>query len=116
MKRREFIKTTTAAVMGLMLGCQTSTMDSLKKKRRPNILFIMTDQQHAGMMSCTGNRWVKTPALDSLAASSIRFERAYCCNPVCGCGNGPNLVTPVGWPDVRRVVSTQKGCCGIRGH
>ncbi|MBC8374149.1 MAG: sulfatase-like hydrolase/transferase, partial [Planctomycetes bacterium] len=52
-------------------------------KRKPNILFIMTDQQHAGMMSCTGNKWLKTPALDSLAASGVRFERAYACNPVC---------------------------------
>ena len=43
----------------------------------------MTDQQHAGMMSCTGNRWLKTPAMDRLAASGIRFERAYATNPVC---------------------------------
>ncbi|MBN2270972.1 MAG: sulfatase-like hydrolase/transferase, partial [Sedimentisphaerales bacterium] len=49
----------------------------------PNILFIMTDQQSARMMSCTGNKWLKTPALDRLAASGIRFERAYACNPVC---------------------------------
>ena len=43
----------------------------------------MTDQQHAGMMSCTSNKWLKTPAMDRLAASGIRFERAYACNPVC---------------------------------
>lgn len=49
----------------------------------PNILFIMTDQQHAGMLSCAGNRWLKTPALDSLAAAGMRFERAYSSNPVC---------------------------------
>jgi len=50
---------------------------------RPNILYIMTDQQHAGMMSCTGNRWLKTPAMDSLAAAGTRFELAYSANPVC---------------------------------
>lgn len=49
----------------------------------PNILYIMTDQQHAGMMSCAGNRWLKTPALDSLAASGTRFDLAYSSNPVC---------------------------------
>jgi choline-sulfatase len=43
----------------------------------------MTDQQHAAMMSCTGNKWLKTPALDRLAASGVRFERAYASNPVC---------------------------------
>jgi choline-sulfatase len=51
--------------------------------RRPNILYIVTDQQHAGMLSCAGNKYLKTPALDSLAATGARFERAYCANPVC---------------------------------
>jgi arylsulfatase A-like enzyme len=50
---------------------------------KPNILLITTDQQHAGMLSCAGNAWVKTPALDRLAANGMRFERAYCANPVC---------------------------------
>ena len=54
-----------------------------KKDDRPNILFIMTDQQSAHMMSCAGDKWLKTPALDGLAASGIRFERAYATNPVC---------------------------------
>jgi choline-sulfatase len=54
-----------------------------RREQRPNILFIMTDQQHAGMMSCAGNRWLKTPATDRLAALGTRFERAYACNPVC---------------------------------
>jgi arylsulfatase A-like enzyme len=83
MKRREFIATTAAGAIGLMLRGVTLATDSAKGKNRPNILFIMTDQQHAGMMSCTSNKWLKTPALDRLAASGIRFERAYACNPVC---------------------------------
>lgn len=49
----------------------------------PNILFIMTDQQSRHMMSCAGNPYVDTPAMDSLAASGTRFTRAYCTNPVC---------------------------------
>ncbi len=50
---------------------------------RPNILFIMTDQQHAGMLGIAGNTHLKTPALDGLAREGIRFERAYVANPVC---------------------------------
>jgi len=50
---------------------------------RPNLLLIITDQQHAGMMSCTGNPYLKTPGIDSLAANGVRFERAYAANPVC---------------------------------
>ncbi len=50
---------------------------------KPNILLIITDQQHAGMLSCAGNPYLKTPNLDSLARTGARFERAYCGNPVC---------------------------------
>lgn len=50
---------------------------------QPNILFIFTDQQNARMMSCAGNRYLHTPAMDSLAAQGVRFERTYCTNPVC---------------------------------
>jgi choline-sulfatase len=50
---------------------------------RPNILFICTDQQHAGMLSGAGNGDVRTPALDRLAARGVRFEQTYCTNPVC---------------------------------
>ena len=49
----------------------------------PNILFMITDQQHAKMMSCAGARWLHTPAMDELAQKGVRFERAYCTNPVC---------------------------------
>jgi arylsulfatase A-like enzyme len=50
---------------------------------RPNILWIMTDQQVADGMSCTGNPDLKTPAMDSIAAKGVRFDLAYCSNPIC---------------------------------
>ena len=53
-------------------------------ERRPNILFIITDQQYAGAMSCAGNPDVYTPNMDSLAATGVRFTRAYCTHPLCG--------------------------------
>lgn len=49
----------------------------------PNILLIITDQQQADMMSVAGDHFIKTPALDRLAARGVRFERAYATNPVC---------------------------------
>ncbi|HCE46228.1 MAG TPA: sulfatase [Lentisphaeria bacterium] len=50
---------------------------------KPNILLIITDQQNFRMMSCTGNSYLKTPAMDSIAARGVRFEKAYCTNPLC---------------------------------
>jgi arylsulfatase A-like enzyme len=54
-----------------------------RKTERPNILFLITDQQSSTMLSGAGNPWLKTPAMDRLAASGVRFEKAYCTNPVC---------------------------------
>lgn len=56
---------------------------------KPNIIYILTDQQSATMMSCSGNEWLKTPAMDYLAENGIRFTRAYSPNPVCS----PSRVT-----------------------
>jgi len=76
--RRQFLKT-----VGLA-GAALAAHDALAAPdERPNILFIITDQQSATMMSCTGNPYLKTPAMDRLAASGVRFERAYASNPVC---------------------------------
>jgi len=50
---------------------------------KPNILFLITDQQTAGALSCAGNPHVKTPNLDRLAARGLRFEKSYCTFPLC---------------------------------
>ena len=79
MNRRQFL--TRAGVMagaGWCLSNKSSAKDS-----RPNILVIMTDQHAAPAMSCTGNPYLKTPAMDSIAAKGVRFERAYATQPLC---------------------------------
>lgn len=51
--------------------------------KKPNILWILTDQQSQAMMSCMGNTYVSTPNIDYLARKGVLFEAAYCTNPVC---------------------------------
>jgi len=74
------MKTKTVLAANLLVSLQLTAAPA---KQPANILFIMTDQQHAGMLSCAGNPYLKTPMLDSLAATGARFELAYCANPVC---------------------------------
>ena len=51
---------------------------------QPNVIYIMTDQQSADALSCRmGERYLKTPALDSLAARGTFFTRAYTPKPLC---------------------------------
>ena len=65
------------------LGAVAMASRASGQGRPPNILFIMTDQQTANGLSCTGNPYVHTPALDALAAKSTRYERAYVSQPLC---------------------------------
>lgn len=51
--------------------------------KRPNILFILSDDQGPWAMGCAGNGEIRTPNLDRLAAQGIRFENFFCTSPVC---------------------------------
>lgn len=66
--RREFLAAMAAAAP------QTS---------RPNLLLILTDQQTHYAWSGARNPWLRTPAMDSLAARGAAFSNAYCAYPVC---------------------------------
>src|SRR5215217_7089875 len=50
---------------------------------RPNFLFFITDQLRADHLGCYGNRIIRTPAVDSMAARGVAFDRFYVASPVC---------------------------------
>ncbi len=71
-------------VLLISLGIAISaSLASAATTNRPNVLVVIVDQQYAEMMSCAGNSYVKTPAMDSLAADGARLQLAYCADPVC---------------------------------
>ena len=53
------------------------------KPRRPNIVFLMADDLGFGDMGFNGNKVIKTPHLDKMAADGIRFTRFYSIGPIC---------------------------------
>jgi len=52
-------------------------------KKRPNILFLMSDQHRADVTGYEGNRVIRTPALDRLAGTGVVFRNAYTPSPIC---------------------------------
>ena len=50
---------------------------------RPNVLLIMTDQQHIATISARGCEHVKTPGLDRLCRDGVTFARSHSTNPLC---------------------------------
>jgi arylsulfatase A-like enzyme len=51
--------------------------------RRPNILFVMTDDHAVGQLSCYGNRILHTPNMDRLASEGVLFQNTFCTNSLC---------------------------------
>ena len=50
---------------------------------RPNIVFILSDDQGAWAMHCAGTSELETPNLDRIAAEGVRFDNFFCASPVC---------------------------------
>lgn len=51
--------------------------------RRPNILFLLSDDQRADQLGCAGHPVLQTPNLDALAARGVRFENAFVTTAIC---------------------------------
>jgi arylsulfatase A-like enzyme len=51
--------------------------------RRPNLLFLYTDEQAFNTVAAYGNRQIEMPNLNRLADESVVFDRAYVTQPVC---------------------------------
>jgi arylsulfatase A-like enzyme len=50
---------------------------------RLNIILILSDDHGAWAMGCSGNEEIRTPNLDRLAQSGMRFDNFFCVSPVC---------------------------------
>ena len=67
--------------------------------KRPNFLFITTDQHRADHLGCGGNPILRTPNIDGIAARGTMWDRFYVANPICV----PNRDTRPSAPDTSRV-------------
>ncbi|MBI1372443.1 MAG: sulfatase-like hydrolase/transferase [Phycisphaera sp.] len=68
-------------ITAALLACVTPLRAA---DRKPNVLFIISDDLGSQSLGCYGNTQCKTPNLDALAARGARFTRVYCQYPVCG--------------------------------
>ena len=68
MKRREFIKLagTTSFALTTSSGLINYSSVNLLKRKRPNVLVLLTDQQHFDTLSYAGNKFINTPNMDYL--------------------------------------------------
>lgn len=56
----------------------------MSQSKRPNIVFILSDQQRPDTLGCYGQKLQISPVLDALAASGVVFMNAFSMQPLCG--------------------------------
>jgi arylsulfatase A-like enzyme len=86
--RRDFLKqcgliTGSASALSLLSSCE-SHINTSGVAKKPNILYIMTDDHGYQAMSCYGSKINKTPNLDRIANEGMRFNNCFCTNSICG--------------------------------
>jgi len=78
--------TTVLALIVLLAGCdQQQPVDQVEELavERPNIIFILTDDQRFDSLGYAGNDLIHTPEMDKLAEEGVYFENALVTTPIC---------------------------------
>ncbi|MBN2312471.1 MAG: arylsulfatase [Sedimentisphaerales bacterium] len=85
--RRDFLKKMgiTAATFGALpvVGYSGPTARSHSNPQKPNIIFILADDLGYGDLGCFGQKQIKTPNLDKMAAEGMKLTQHYAGSTVC---------------------------------
>jgi len=82
-RRRDFLGRIAGGAAALALARSALAGDAGAGGKRPNIIFIMSDDHAAHALSCYGSKINKTPNLDRIAAEGMRFDNCFCTNSIC---------------------------------
>ncbi|MDB6026055.1 MAG: N-acetylgalactosamine-6-sulfatase [Verrucomicrobiales bacterium] len=67
----------------LLLIVASVSLVAVAKPTKPNIIFILSDDLAMGDVGVYGQKLIKTPRLDQMAAEGTRFTQTYCGTSVC---------------------------------
>jgi alpha-L-rhamnosidase len=96
MNSRRFLISFIIGIMGLVLlgGClpeegksasptKQPVVNKANSAKRPNIIFLLTDDQRNDTLGCAGHPIVQTPNIDKLAGDGVRFENCFVTTSIC---------------------------------
>lgn len=82
MDRRRFMQAA-SAVLGIPAVGAAAADGAGRVEERPNIIFIMADDLGYADLGCYGQKQIKTPNIDRLAAEGMRFTQCHAGAPIC---------------------------------
>ena len=82
--RRAFLKSAAAGMGAALLpNSSRSMLGATQGSRRPNILFLLTDDQRWDALGCMGHPILQTPNIDAMASGGVRFVNAFVTTSIC---------------------------------
>jgi arylsulfatase A len=83
MKKQIVIKALGISIFFVIMTLEKTNARSTQKDGKPNFIIIFTDDQGYGDVGCYGNKNLRTPNLDKMAAEGTRFTDFYMAAAVC---------------------------------
>lgn len=84
MNLKHFTSFSSLIIVGFVSANLLFSQASFAEDKRPNILFIMSDDHGYQAISAYGSKVNKTPNIDRIAAGGMRFDRCFVTNSICG--------------------------------
>jgi len=88
LNRRSFLKKLgfmagSASAISILPSCDSIGQIAGTRRKRPNIIFIMTDDHASHSLSCYRSKINQTPNLDRIATEGMLFNNSFCTNSIC---------------------------------
>ncbi len=81
--QRSILPLTVVFILVLAAASQRLAAQDWSPRQRPNVLWIVSEDNSASWLGCYGNRQATTPNLDRLATEGFRYTRLFANAPVC---------------------------------
>lgn len=82
MNRRDFIKTVGVGAFSLFAAPSLQAAQG-RQGNKPNVIYILADDLGYGDLGCYGQKLIKTPNIDSMAAQGMKFTQHYAGSTLC---------------------------------
>jgi hypothetical protein len=79
----QLMKHTITLIASVLLAAPAALHAGGTPKQKPNIIFILSDDLAQGDLGCYGQKLIKTPRMDRMAAEGTRYLQAFCGTTVC---------------------------------
>src|SRR6476646_7176058 len=79
----EYSKNSLAKILSLVLYLSLNTLFAFSQSKKPNIIFILTDDQRWDALGYAGNKYIHTPEMDKLAKEGVYFKNTFASTPIC---------------------------------